>query len=47
MLVSYGGKQYRCTTQHTSSSSEVLNQSNFEQYSDGIFNGDDIQFNTD
>ena len=39
-LVSYGGKQYRCTTAHTSSS-EVLNQSNFEQYSDGItFRGD-------
>ena len=38
-LVSYG-KQYRCTTAHTSSS-EVLNQSNFEQYSDGItFRGD-------
>ena len=39
-LVSYGGKQYRCTTAHTSSSL-VLNQSNFEQYSDGItFRGD-------
>ena len=39
-LVSYGGKQFRCTTAHTSSSL-VLNQSNFEQYSDGItFRGD-------
>ena len=39
-LVSYGGKQYRCTTAHTSSGT-VLNQSNFEQYSDGItFRGD-------
>ena len=39
-LVSYGGKQYRVTTAHTSSSA-VLNQSNFEQYSDGItFRGD-------
>ncbi len=39
-LVSYGGKQYRVTTAHTSSSA-VLDQSNFEQYSDGItFRGD-------
>ena len=39
-LVTYGGKQYRVTTAHTSSSA-VLNQSNFEQYSDGItFRGD-------
>ena len=39
-LVSYGGKQFRCTTAHTSSSL-VLNKSNFEQYSDGItFRGD-------
>ena len=38
-VVSYG-EQYRTTTAHTSSS-EVLNQSNFEQYSDGItFRGD-------
>ena len=34
-LVSYGGKQYRCTTAHTSSSA-VLNQSNFEAQIDGI-----------
>jgi len=34
-LVSYGGKQYRCTTAHTSSSA-TLNQSNFQQYNDGI-----------
>ncbi len=34
-LVSYGGKQYRTTTQHTSSSL-VLDQSKFEQFSDGI-----------
>ena len=39
-LVSYGGKQYRTTTAHTSSSA-VLDQSKFEQYSDGItFRGD-------
>ena len=39
-LVSYGGKQYRVTTAHTSSSA-VLDQSKFEQYSDGItFRGD-------
>jgi len=39
-LVSYGGKTYRCTTAHTSSST-VLNQSNFEQQIDGItFRGD-------
>ena len=39
-LVSYGGKQYRCTTAHTSSSL-VLDQAKFEQYSDGItFRGD-------
>ena len=39
-LVSYGGKQYRTTTAHTSSSA-VLNQSNFEQQLDGItFRGD-------
>ena len=39
-LVAYGGKQFRCTTAHTSSSA-VLNQSNFEQYTDGItFRGD-------
>jgi len=39
-LVSYGGKQYRTTTAHTSSSL-VLDQSKFEQYSDGIiFKGD-------
>jgi len=39
-LVSYGGKQYRTTTAHTSSGT-VLNQSNFEQFSDGIiFKGD-------
>jgi hypothetical protein len=39
-LVTYGGKQYRCTVAHTSSSA-VLNQSNFQQYSDGItFRGD-------
>jgi hypothetical protein len=39
-VVSYGGKQYRCTTAHTSSSL-VLDQANFEQYSDGItFRGD-------
>ena len=34
-VVNYGGKQYRCTTGHTSSSAS-LNQSNFEQYNDGI-----------
>ena len=34
-VVSYGGKQYRATTAHTSSSA-VLNQSNFEQLIDGI-----------
>ena len=34
-VVSYGGKQYRTTTAHTSSSA-VLNQSNFEQLIDGI-----------
>ena len=34
-VVYYGGKNYRCTTAHTSSSA-VLNQSNFEQYNDGI-----------
>ena len=33
-LVSYGAKQYRTTTAHTSSSA-VLNQSNFEQFIDG------------
>ena len=39
-VVSYGGKQYRCTTAHTSSSA-VLNQSNFEQFVDGhIYRGD-------
>ena len=39
-LVSYGGKQYRCTTAHTSSSN-TLNQANFEQQIDGItFRGD-------
>ncbi len=39
-LVSYGGKQFRCTTAHTSSSA-VLDQSKFEQYTDGItFRGD-------
>ena len=39
-VVSYGGKQYRTTTAHTSSSL-VLDQSKFEQYSDGItFRGD-------
>jgi len=39
-VVSYGGKQYRTTTAHTSSSA-VLNQSNFEQYQDGhTFRGD-------
>jgi len=39
-LVSYGGKQYRVTTAHTSSSA-VLDSSKFEQYSDGItFRGD-------
>ena len=39
-VVSYGGKQYRTTTAHTSSSA-VLDQSKFEQYSDGItFRGD-------
>jgi len=39
-LVSYGGKNYRVTTAHTSSSA-VLNQSNFEQYNDGLtFRGD-------
>ena len=39
-LVSYGGKQYRCTTAHTSASL-VLDQSKFEQFSDGIiFRGD-------
>jgi hypothetical protein len=39
-VVSYGGKQYRCTTAHTSSSL-VLNQSNFEQFVDGLtFRGD-------
>ena len=39
-VVSYGGKQYRTTTAHTSSSA-VLNQSNFEQLVDGItFRGD-------
>jgi hypothetical protein len=30
-VVSYGGKQYRTTTAHTSSSA-VLNQANFQQY---------------
>jgi hypothetical protein len=34
-VVSYGGKQYRTTTAHTSSSA-VLDQSNFEQLVDGI-----------
>tara|TARA_B100001109_G_scaffold239841_1_gene222659 strand:- start:1333 stop:5997 length:4665 start_codon:yes stop_codon:yes gene_type:complete len=39
-LVKYGGKQYRCTTAHTSSST-VLNQSNFEALVDGLtFTGD-------
>ena len=39
-LVTYGGKQYRCTTQYTSSGT-VLDFSKFEQYSDGIdFRGD-------
>ena len=39
-LVSYGGKQYRVTTAHTSSSL-TLDSSKFEQYSDGItFRGD-------
>jgi hypothetical protein len=39
-LVSYGGKQYRVTTAHTSSSA-VLNQANFQQYIDGVtFRGD-------
>ena len=39
-VVSYGGKQYRCTTAHTSSSL-VLNQANFEQFVDGLtFRGD-------
>ena len=32
-VVSYGGKQYRTTTAHTSSSA-VLDQAKFEQYSD-------------
>ena len=39
-LVSYGGKQYRVTTAHTSSSA-VLDSSKFEQYTDGVsFRGD-------
>ena len=35
-VVSYGGKQYRTTTEAHTSSSLVLDQSKFEQYSDGI-----------
>ena len=39
-LVSYGGKQYRCTTAHTSASL-VLDSSKFEQFVDSInFTGD-------
>ena len=44
-IVSYGGKQYRTTTAHTSSSA-VLNQSNFEQYSDGITHRGDYASST-
>ena len=39
-LVKYGQRQYRCTTAHTSSST-VLNESNFELYQDGVdYKGD-------
>ena len=39
-LVTYGGKQYRTTTAHTSTSA-VIDGTKFEQYSDGItFRGD-------
>jgi hypothetical protein len=38
-VVKYGGRQYRCTTQHTSSS--TLNTGNFQVYTDGLdFKGD-------
>ena len=38
-VVKYGGRQYRCTTQHTSSS--TLNTGNFQLYTDGLdFKGD-------
>src|SRR6056300_697114 len=40
-VVKYGGRQYRCTTQHTSASSGGLNTGNFELYTDGLdFKGD-------
>ena len=39
-LVTYGQRKYRCTTAHTSSST-VLNTSNFELYQDGVdYKGD-------
>jgi len=40
-VVKYGGRQQRCTTQHTSASSGGLNTSYFELYTDGLdFKGD-------
>ena len=44
-LVSYGGKQYRCTTAHTSSSA-VLDQSKFEQFVDGFTHRGDYASST-
>jgi hypothetical protein len=44
-LVSYGAKQYRCTTAHTSSSA-VINLSNFEQFVDSLVVKGDYANNT-
>ena len=35
-VVKYGGRQQRCTTQHTSASSGGLDTSKFELYTDGL-----------